>query len=36
VRHMYFDAKTNSVWFGADTNTVGVAKLPPRRRIVSD
>jgi virginiamycin B lyase len=36
VRHMYFDAKTNSVWFGADTNTVGVAKLPPRRRVVSD
>ncbi len=36
IRHMYFDAETNSVWFGADTNTVGVAKLPPRRRVVSD
>ena len=35
IRHMYFDAETNSVWFGADTNTVGVAKLPPRRRAVS-
>ncbi|HIF39292.1 MAG TPA: lyase [Gemmatimonadetes bacterium] len=31
IRHMYFDPETNSVWFGADTNTVGVAKLPPRR-----
>jgi virginiamycin B lyase len=36
IRNMYFDAETNSIWFGADTNTVGVAKLPPRRRIVSD
>ncbi len=36
IRHMYFDPETNSVWFGADTNTVGVAKLPPRRRTVSD
>lgn len=35
IRHMYFDAETNSVWFGADTNTIGVAKLPPRRRAVS-
>jgi len=35
IRHMYFDAETNSVWFGADANTVGVAKLPPRRRIIS-
>jgi virginiamycin B lyase len=35
VRHMFFDPETNSVWFGADTNTVGVAKLPPRRRAVS-
>jgi virginiamycin B lyase len=35
VRHMYFDADTNSIWFGADTNTIGVAKLPPRRRAVS-
>jgi virginiamycin B lyase len=35
VRHMYFDPETNSIWFGADTNTIGVAKLPPRRRAVS-
>lgn len=33
VRHMYFDAETNSIWFGADTNTIGVAKLPPRRAV---
>ena len=36
VRHMYFDPETNSIWFGADTNTIGVAKLPPRRRAVSE
>jgi len=36
VRHMTFDPETNSIWFGADTNTIGVAKLPPRRRAVSD
>jgi virginiamycin B lyase len=36
IRHMYFDPETNSVWFGADSNTIGVAKLPPRRRAVSD
>jgi virginiamycin B lyase len=36
VRHMYFDPNTNSIWFGADTNTIGVAKLPPRRRAVSE
>ena len=35
VRHMYFHAETNSIWFGADVNTVGVAKLPPRRRAIS-
>jgi virginiamycin B lyase len=35
IRHMYFDAETNSVWFGADANTIGVARLPPRRRAVS-
>jgi virginiamycin B lyase len=33
VRHMYFDEETNSIWFGADTNTIGVAKLPPRRAV---
>jgi virginiamycin B lyase len=36
VRHMYFHPETNSVWFGADTNTIGVIRLPPRRRAVSD
>jgi virginiamycin B lyase len=36
IRHMFFDARTNSVWFGADANTIGVAKLPPRRRAVSE
>lgn len=35
VRHMFFDAETNSMWFGADTNTVGVIRLPARRRAVS-
>jgi virginiamycin B lyase len=35
IRHMYFDPETNSIWFGADTGTVGVAKLPPRRRAIS-
>lgn len=28
VRHMYFDADDNAVWFGADTNTIGRAELP--------
>ncbi len=35
IRHMYFDARTNSIWFGTDANTVGVAKLPPRRPRIS-
>jgi len=29
IRHMFYEAETNSIWFGADTNTVGQAKLPP-------
>jgi len=29
IRHMFYEADTNSVWFGADTNTVGRAELPP-------
>ncbi|MEX2467357.1 MAG: lyase [Gemmatimonadota bacterium] len=33
VRHMYFDAESNAIWFGADTNTIGVAKLPPGRPV---
>lgn len=28
VRHMYFDANTRELWFGADTNTIGRARLP--------
>lgn len=28
VRHMYYHAPTNTVWFGADTGTIGRAKLP--------
>ncbi len=36
VRHMYFDAQNNEVWFGADTGTVGVIRLPPRRPKISD
>lgn len=28
VRHMYYDAKKNEIWFGTDTNTVGRARLP--------
>ncbi|HSM59889.1 MAG TPA: hypothetical protein VK849_03785 [Longimicrobiales bacterium] len=35
VRHMYYDEETNTVWFGADTNTIGVAQLPPRRAATS-
>jgi len=33
IRHMYFDAETNSVWFGTDANTVGRAVLPPARPV---
>ncbi len=28
VRHMYFDPDTRSVWFGADTNTIGRIRVP--------
>lgn len=35
VRHMYYDEATNTVWFGADTNTIGRAVLPPPSRPVS-
>lgn len=27
IRHMYYDANTNSIWFGSDANTVGQAIL---------
>jgi virginiamycin B lyase len=36
IRHMVFDQKTNTIWFGADTGTVGRAVLPPRKRTVSE
>jgi virginiamycin B lyase len=29
VRHMVFDQRTNSIWFGTDTNNLGQAMLPP-------
>lgn len=36
IRHMYYDAETNVVWFGTDANTIGRATLPPlTRRVVS-
>ena len=35
VRHMFFHEPTNTIWFGSDANTIGRAKLPPRRRGVS-
>lgn len=28
VRHMYYDEKTNSLWFGTDTNNLARAQLP--------
>ncbi|MEX2352633.1 MAG: lyase [Gammaproteobacteria bacterium] len=28
VRHMVFDEERNQIWFGADTNTIGVSVLP--------
>ncbi len=28
VRHMHYDAATNAIWFGTDTNTIGRAILP--------
>lgn len=31
IRHMYYDSKTRSIWFGTDANTVGRAVVPPRR-----
>lgn len=37
IRHMYYDASTNSIWFGTDANTIGKAALPPLRgRPISD
>ncbi|WP_405282369.1 lyase [Gaopeijia maritima] len=36
IRHMYYDADENVVWFGTDANTVGRATLPPlTRRVIS-
>lgn len=33
IRHMYYDEGTDSIWFGTDANTVGRAKLPPKRKV---
>ena len=30
VRYMFYNAPKNEIWFGADTNTIGRAILPPR------
>ncbi|GMV06252.1 MAG: hypothetical protein AMXMBFR53_25280 [Gemmatimonadota bacterium] len=35
IRHMVFDPKTSTIWFGADTGTIGKAVVPPRKRSVS-
>ncbi|MDX1455924.1 MAG: lyase, partial [Gammaproteobacteria bacterium] len=32
VRHMFFDAQQNAVWFGMDTNFMGRAELPHCRQ----
>lgn len=29
LRHMVFDAKTRSIWFGSDANTIGRVALGP-------
>ena len=34
VRHVFFHAETNAIYFGADANTVGRAVLPPRGALV--
>ena len=31
IRHMYFDANTGFIWFGADSNTIGRAMVVPRQ-----
>lgn len=36
VRHMYYDAATNTIWFGTDANTIGRATLPPAKQNVTD
>ncbi|MCG8467066.1 MAG: lyase [Gemmatimonadetes bacterium] len=30
IRHMYYDERTDSIWFGTDVNTVGRAVVNPR------
>jgi virginiamycin B lyase len=36
IRHMFYDAEHNVVWFGSDANTIGRATLPPLTgRIIS-
>jgi virginiamycin B lyase len=30
VRHMVFDPKTRTIWFGGDNNMLGMVKVPPK------
>ena len=30
IRHMFFNERDNTIWFGADTNTIGRARLLPQ------
>jgi virginiamycin B lyase len=32
IRHMFFHAATNTIWFGTDANTLGRARLDPAER----
>ena len=34
VRHMIYDAKTKTIWFGTDANTIGQAVVPPSQPVV--
>lgn len=34
IRHMYFNPLTRELWYGADQNRIGRAKIPPARPIV--
>jgi virginiamycin B lyase len=33
IRHMYFHKPSRTIWFGADTNTIGRAKLGPKEAL---
>lgn len=34
IRHMYFHPPTRELWYGADQNRIGRAKIPPARAMV--